>query len=127
RQCGQRCAGAARGGDHGIADHPGAARRRHHPRPGRGMKPAAFDYAAPADVPAALALAAGAGGMAKYLAGGQSLGPLLNLRLARPGLLIDLRRIPALSAVTERPEAIRYGAATPHAAIEDGRVPDATG
>lgn len=91
------------------------------------MKPVAFDYAAPSDIKAALALAAGAGGMAKYVAGGQSLGPMLNLRLARPGLLIDLRRIPALTGITERADTIRYGAATPHAVIEDGRVPDATG
>ena len=91
------------------------------------MKPAAFDYAAPNDIPAALALAAAAGGTAKYLAGGQSLGPLLNLRLARPGLLIDLRRIAALREARESAAAVRYGAATPHAAIEDGRVPDATG
>jgi len=58
------------------------------------MKPAPFDYTRPADLPGALEALAQDG--ARVLAGGQSLGPMLNLRLARPGLLVDLRRVEAL-------------------------------
>ena len=55
------------------------------------MKPVSFDYARPADVPSALKLTGGAS--AKLIAGGQSLGPMLNLRLSQPELLIDITAI----------------------------------
>ena len=87
------------------------------------MKPAAFDYRKPADLADALSALSDE---AKPIAGGQSLTPMLNLRLARPASLIDIRRQPDLLAVSETPDAIRYGAALPHAAFEDGAVPDAT-
>lgn len=87
------------------------------------MKPAAFDYTKPADLTAALQALSDE---AKPIAGGQSLTPMLNLRLARPASLVDIRRQPALLAVSETPDAIRYGAALPHAAFEDGAVPDGT-
>ncbi|MFC3226447.1 FAD binding domain-containing protein [Marinibaculum pumilum] len=90
------------------------------------MKPAPFAYAVAADLDAALAQLA-AGETAKPVAGNQSLGPMLNLRLARPGLLVDIARLPALRAVEEGADAVRYGAAITHAEIEDGEVPDATG
>ena len=61
------------------------------------MKAARFDYVRPADVGEALAALAKAEG-AKILAGGQSLGPMLNLRLARPALLVDISRLAALGA-----------------------------
>jgi len=61
------------------------------------MKAARFDYVRPGDVAEALAALAKAEG-AKILAGGQSLGPMLNLRLARPALLVDISRLKALAA-----------------------------
>ena len=90
------------------------------------MKPAAFDYARPASVPDAVKLLASEP-QAKVLAGGQTLGPMLNLRLAQPALLIDITRIPELAAVTEDTDAVSIGATVTHAAIEDGRVADPTG
>lgn len=90
------------------------------------MKPAPFDYERPADVAAAVALLAAGDGMAKPLAGGQSLGPMLNLRLAQPALLVDLRRIDELRQTSDSPEALTLGACVTHAMIEDGSVPDAT-
>ena len=63
---------------------------------------------------------------AKVLAGGQTLGPMLNLRLAQPALLVDITRIPELAAVEEDAESVTIGATVTHAAIEDGRVPDPT-
>ena len=90
------------------------------------MKPVAFDYARPASVAEALQMLAG-NVEAKVLAGGQTLGPMLNLRLAQPALLIDITRIPELAAVSEDAEAITIGATVTHAAIEDGRVLDPTG
>ncbi len=65
------------------------------------MKAAPFDYVAPASLDEAVAVLAGAEGEAKVLAGGQSLVPVLAFRLARPGLLVDLNRIPGLSYVRE--------------------------
>src|SRR4051812_24611176 len=67
---------------------------------GRGaMRPAKFDYAAPASVAEAAALLAESDGAGRILAGGQSLLPAMNLRLARPSCLIDLRRIPGLEEI----------------------------
>jgi carbon-monoxide dehydrogenase medium subunit len=63
------------------------------------MKPAPFEYEAPESLPAALALLARHGGEAKLLAGGQSLIPVMNFRLAQPSLLVDLNRLPDLDYV----------------------------
>ena len=63
------------------------------------MKPPVFDYVRPSTIAEALALREEHGDDAVFLAGGQSLMPALNFRLAAPQLLIDLNRIPALSAV----------------------------
>ena len=90
------------------------------------MKPVAFDYARPASIAEALQMLAGRPD-AKVLAGGQTLGPMLNLRLAQPALLVDITRIPELAAVSEDADAVTIGATVTHAAIEDGRVPDPTG
>ena len=90
------------------------------------MKPVDFDYARPASVAEALQML-GANAGAKVLAGGQTLGPMLNLRLAQPALLLDITRIRELGAVTEKADAITLGATVTHAAIEDGRAPDSTG
>jgi carbon-monoxide dehydrogenase medium subunit len=83
------------------------------------MKAAAFDYARPHDVGEALGLLAQAKGDAKVLAGGQSLGPMLNLRLARPGLLIDISRLDELRGIEDAGDAWRIGAAVTHSEIED--------
>lgn len=63
------------------------------------MKPAAFDYFAPATVDEALALLARHGPDARLLAGGQSLVPLMNARALKPAVLIDLNRLPGLAGV----------------------------
>ena len=57
------------------------------------MKPSRFDYYAPASAKEALSLLAEYGDEARVLAGGQSLVPLMNLRLARPRVLVDINRI----------------------------------
>ncbi len=90
------------------------------------MKPAAFDYVRPSTVAEAVSALRSTPG-AKVLAGGQTLGPMLNLRLAQPTLLVDITRIPELAAVTEDGDAVAIGATVTHAAIEDGRIPDPTG
>jgi carbon-monoxide dehydrogenase medium subunit len=90
------------------------------------MKPAPFEYACPRDVAEAVRLLGATPG-ARVLAGGQTLGPMLNLRLARPALLVDITRIPELSAVSQDKGAITIGATVTHAAIEYARVPDPTG
>ncbi len=89
------------------------------------MKPVAFDYQRPRDLGAAIALLGE--GNAKLLAGGQSLGPMLNLRLVQPSLLIDLAAISELRRCEHRGDRVQLGALVTHAEIEDGRVPDATG
>ena len=91
------------------------------------MKSARFDYEKPRALAEAIGLLTAGGGMAKVIAGGQSFGPMLNLRLAQPELLVDVRGLPELAAVKEEADAVTLGACTTHAAIEDGRVPDATG
>lgn len=90
------------------------------------MKPVAFDYARPETIADAVKLLAANPG-AKVLAGGQTLGPMLNLRLAQPALLVDITRIAELAAVEAGTEAVSIGATVTHAAIEDGRVADPTG
>jgi carbon-monoxide dehydrogenase medium subunit len=90
------------------------------------MKAAAFEYACPADAAAACALLAAGDGMAKPIAGGQSLGPMLNLRLAQPDALVDLSGIASLVRASDLGSAVFIGAGVTHAAIEDGKVPDPT-
>jgi carbon-monoxide dehydrogenase medium subunit len=85
------------------------------------MKPAAFDYYRPSDVGDAIAALSEPG--SKLIAGGQSLGPMLNLRLARPARLIDVAGLPELHGMQDRRSHWRIGAATTHSDIEDGRTP----
>lgn len=75
------------------------------------MKPRPFDYVRPDTVEEALALLAQYGDDARILAGGQSLLPMLNLRLAEPAVLIDISRIAALDAIRDRGDLIEIGAA----------------
>ena len=90
------------------------------------MKAAAFEYALPASVAEACTLLAAGAGMAKPMAGGQSLGPMLNLRLAQPDSVVDLNAIADLREVRDEGSAIFIGAGVTHAAIEDSRVADPT-
>jgi carbon-monoxide dehydrogenase medium subunit len=85
------------------------------------MKAARFDYVRPGDVGQVLAALAKAEGSAKLLAGGQSLGPMLNLRLARPSLLVDVSRLESLARVDDIGSAWRIGAGVTHSRIEDMR------
>ena len=88
------------------------------------MKPAAFHYVRPLTWPDALQLVADG---ARAGAGTQSLGPLLNLRLAQPDTIADLRHLPDYAGVSVAGGVIRIGAGTTHAAIEDGAVPGRAG
>jgi carbon-monoxide dehydrogenase medium subunit len=88
------------------------------------MKPAPFDYARPSSLVDAIALLASEERVAKPLAGGQSLGPMLNLRLAQPEVLVDITGVPELRRVEEGEDGVVIGACITHADIEDGRVPD---
>jgi carbon-monoxide dehydrogenase medium subunit len=76
------------------------------------MKPAPFEYFAPETVEEAVALLARYGDDARPLAGGQSLIPVLNFRLARPAVLIDLNRIASLTGVQATEGGLRIGAMT---------------
>jgi len=89
------------------------------------MKAAPFDYVAPRTVAEASASLAGPGAVA--IAGGQSLLPMLNLRVALPDLLVDLGGLQDLREITATAGMIRIGALTTHAAIEDGKLPDGFG
>jgi len=81
------------------------------------MIPAAFDYYAPTSVDEALALL-GEHEDAKVLAGGQSLLPVLRLRLAAPETIVDLGRIDELRGVREDGDALVIGAMTPHSVVQ---------
>ncbi|UVJ41439.1 xanthine dehydrogenase family protein subunit M [Arthrobacter sp. CJ23] len=78
------------------------------------MIPSAFDYAAPETLAEALSLLGSAGDDVKLLAGGQSLIPVMKLRLADPAMVIDLGRIAELSGVRDDGDALLIGAMTPH-------------
>ena len=88
------------------------------------MKAAPFGYARARNAAHAVELLAAAGGFAKPIAGGQSLGPMLNLRLTQPDLLVDVRACPDLRGWRDDGDTSLYGAAVTHAEIEDGTVPD---
>jgi carbon-monoxide dehydrogenase medium subunit/6-hydroxypseudooxynicotine dehydrogenase subunit alpha len=82
------------------------------------VKPPPFEYDAPASVDEALALLAEHGPEAKILAGGQSLVPLLNFRLARPARLIDVNNLGALAQVRRRDAELHVGALTRQSMLE---------
>ena len=90
------------------------------------MKPAKFDYQRPPDLETAIGLLAQADGEARVLAGGQSLVPMMNLRLARPALLVDIRGIAELRECERKNGALLVGATITHAMVEDAMVPDVT-
>jgi aerobic carbon-monoxide dehydrogenase medium subunit len=82
------------------------------------MKPAAFQYFAPRSLDEALDLLAAHGEEGKVLAGGQSLVPAMNFRLARPRSLVDINRIATLDYVREEDATLRIGALARHARFE---------
>ena len=90
------------------------------------MKAAAFAYERPTDLSAALALMVKADGTTKIIAGGQSLGPMLNLRLVEPNLIIDISGLSELKRAERHGDELIIGACVTHGDIEDGRIPDVT-
>jgi carbon-monoxide dehydrogenase medium subunit len=82
------------------------------------MKPSAFEYTAVRSIDEAVAELGRHGDAAKLLAGGQSLVPLLNMRLATPERLVDLNRVRELAYVTERDGGLAIGAMTRQRAVE---------
>jgi carbon-monoxide dehydrogenase medium subunit len=84
--------------------------------------PDKFDYAAPATLREAIALLQEHADDGKVLAGGQSLIPLMKFRLASPGLLIDLRKVPGLAALEERDGTLVIGAMTREASLESSEL-----
>jgi carbon-monoxide dehydrogenase medium subunit len=97
-----------------AVEHPSRDEGWHDQR----VKPAPFTYHRPTTLAEALDTLAEVGGDGKVLAGGQSLVPLLSMRLASPGHLVDINRLTALSAIEARPDGVRLGAIVRHAAVE---------
>jgi carbon-monoxide dehydrogenase medium subunit len=83
------------------------------------MIPGQFDYVRPADLDEALRILRDREGEAKLIAGGYSLLPLLKLRLAQPGLLVDLRDVGGLDGIVETDDELRVGARATHRQIHE--------
>jgi aerobic carbon-monoxide dehydrogenase medium subunit len=90
------------------------------------MKAAPFAYERPSDLDAAVAMLAGAKDVCKIIAGGQSLGPMLNLRLVQLDRVVDISGLSELTRVERVADELVIGACVTHSDIEDGRIPDAT-
>lgn len=86
------------------------------------MIPAPFDYVRPPDLDGALKILAEREGEAKVLSGGYSLLPLLKLRLAQPGLLVDIQDVTGLDAIVETDDELRIGARATHRRIHENEV-----
>ena len=82
------------------------------------MKPAPFDYVCATSLDEALDVLAREGPEASILAGGQTLVPLLSMRMARPGVVMDIMRLPRLDGIDDSGDAIRIGATVRQAALE---------
>lgn len=91
------------------------------------MKPAQFDYVKPARVADASASLCMNSTNAAAIAGGQSLLPMLSLRVAQPDLLVDISGLDELKETNATADTVRIGALTTHAAIEDGKLAEAFG
>jgi carbon-monoxide dehydrogenase medium subunit len=87
------------------------------------MKPASFDFVRTSSVVETTRLLEANKGAARVIAGAQSLGPMLNLRLSQPRLLIDITGIPELTRLEDERDAVTVGACVTTANIEDGRLP----
>ncbi len=88
------------------------------------MKPAKFEYHAAHGTADAVALLGQLGEGGKIIAGGQSMGPMMNLRVARPEAVVDIRAAADLRAVTDDGGDVLIGACVTHGQIEDGDIPD---
>lgn len=86
------------------------------------MKAAAFDYAKPKMLSAAIALLAEAGEDARLIAGGQTLLATLNLRLSEPSILIDITNLDELKGISVIGNQLRIGALVTHTEIEDSEL-----
>jgi carbon-monoxide dehydrogenase medium subunit len=86
------------------------------------MIPAPFDYVRPADLNGALRILSEREGEAKLIAGGYSLLPLMKLRLAQPGLLVDLRDVGGLDGIVETDDELRIGARATHRTIHENEI-----
>ena len=82
------------------------------------MKPARFDYLCAADAAEVLETLHQEGGEARVIAGGQSLMPMLNMRLARPGVLVDVMHVAEWQRITDTGAALRIGAAVRQVTVE---------
>ena len=82
------------------------------------MKPAPFAYHRPTSLAETLALLERYGGDGRILAGGQSLVPALNMRLATPAALIDINRVSGLDGISLQPKGLVIGAMARHDAVE---------
>jgi aerobic carbon-monoxide dehydrogenase medium subunit len=91
------------------------------------VKPASFAYHRASSAEHTVSLLAELGDEAKILAGGLSLVPMMNFRLARPTDLIDITRVPGLNYLRPEPDGLRIGALTPHRAVETCRDPAVLG
>jgi carbon-monoxide dehydrogenase medium subunit len=90
------------------------------------LKPAEFAYVRPQALAGALDDLAKSPDGARVIGGGQSLGPMLNLRLAQPKHLVDISRIGLLRRAAMEGDVLAIGACVTHAQIEDGEIPDVT-
>lgn len=86
------------------------------------MRPRSFEYVRPSTVTKAIGLLRKHGDRAKVLAGGQSLIPVMKLRLAAPEVLVDIGRIPGLDRIKEDTAALHIGALTRHGELESSRT-----
>src|SRR5699024_7766010 len=90
----------------------------------RNVKPAPFDYHRAYSIDESVEMLAELGDDAKILAGGQSLAPMMNFRLARPSALIDINSVRGMDYITRDGDELGIGAMTRHRAIETTRSPD---
>jgi len=86
------------------------------------MQPHSFDYVRPQTLAKAIQILSENGNRAKVLAGGQSLIPVLKLRLANPRVLVDINDLPGLAFIEERGDRLRIGALSRHRDFEESKL-----
>ena len=91
------------------------------------MKPVDFAYERPETLAGAFDLLARDDCVVRAMAGGQSLGPMLNMRLAQPDLIVDISRVEELRSVRSDGRDVALGAGVTHARLEDGTGPGPIG
>src|SRR3954447_4683304 len=98
-------------------------RAREPPTVDARMKPAVFEFVRARTLSEATTVLLESEGAARVVAGAQSLGPMLNLRLVQPRILVDVTGIAELTEIDDRADAVTLGACITTANIEDGRLP----